>query len=59
MSCVLQPDEVESKLAKLQEREYDGLGATYQRRLERGPQRLSVKLASVPDMAYLYDACPI
>ena len=58
MRRVFQPDDVERKLAKLHEREHDNLRATYQRMLERGPQRFQVKLAGVPDMAGLYETLP-
>ncbi|MDO9198542.1 MAG: AAA family ATPase, partial [Rhodoferax sp.] len=51
MRRVFQPDEVERKLAKLQEHEHDSLRATYRRMLERGPQRFQVKPSGVPDMA--------
>jgi len=55
---VFQPDEVERKLAKLAEREHDSLRSTYQRMLERGPERFQVKPSGVPDMAALYDDLP-
>ncbi len=58
MRRVFEPDEVERKLARLQEREHDNLRATYQRMLERGPQRFQVKPAGVPDMTELYEALP-
>jgi ATP-dependent Lon protease len=49
---------VERRLAKLPEREHDHLRATYERMLERGPQRFQVKPAGVPDMQSLYDTLP-
>lgn len=58
MRRVFQPDEVERKLAKLQDREHDSLRATYQRMLERGPQRFQVKPSGVPDMTGLYRMLP-
>ncbi len=58
MRRVFQPDEVERKLAKLQDHEHDSLRATYQRMLERGPQRFSVKPSGIPDMADLYHLLP-
>lgn len=58
MRSVFQPDEVERKLAKLAEREHDSLRSTYQRMLERGPERFQVKPSGVPDMAALYDDLP-
>ncbi len=58
MRSVFQPDEVERKLAKLPEREHESLRNTYQRMLERGPERFQVKPAGVPDMSGLYDDLP-
>jgi ATP-dependent Lon protease len=58
MHRVFHPEEVERKLAKLQDREHDSLRATYQRMLERGPQRFSVKPSGVPDMDSLYQTLP-
>jgi ATP-dependent Lon protease len=62
MRSVFQPGEVERKLAKLQDssgpREHDNLRATYERMLERGPERFQVKPSGVPDMASLYDNLP-
>ncbi len=58
MRRVFKPDDVERKLARLQDRDHDNLRATYQRMLERGPQRFQVKPAGVPDMAALYEALP-
>jgi ATP-dependent Lon protease len=58
MRTVFQPDEVERKLAKLPEREHESLRSTYQRMLERGPERFQVKPAGVPDMGTLYEDLP-
>jgi ATP-dependent Lon protease len=58
MRRVFHPDEVQRKLAKLQENEHDSLRSTYQRMLERGPQRFSVKPSGVPDMVDLYQTLP-
>lgn len=58
MRRVFQSDEVERKLAKLQDNEHDNLRATYRRMLERGPQRFQVKPSGIPDMAGLYQALP-
>ena len=61
MRSVFQADEVERKLAKLQavsEREHEGLRATYERMLERGPQRFAVKPSGLPQMEPLYDQLP-
>ena len=58
MRRVFQPDDVERKLAKLAEHEHDSLRSTYQRMIERGPQRFQVKPSGVPDMVDLYDTLP-
>ncbi len=58
MRSVFQPDDVERKLARLPEREHESLRNTYQRMLERGPERFQVKPAGVPDMSRLYDDLP-
>ena len=58
MRSVFQPDEVERKLAKLPEREHESLRSTYQRMLERGPERCQVKPAGLPDMSALYEDLP-
>ncbi len=62
MRNVFRADDVERKLAKLQsqgnEREFEGLRSTYERMLERGPQRFAVKPSGVPDMAPLYGQLP-
>lgn len=58
MRSVFEPAEVERKLAKLSEREHESLRNTYQRMLERGPDRFEVRPCGVPEMAPLYDALP-
>ncbi|WP_180684363.1 AAA family ATPase [Tepidicella baoligensis] len=62
MRNVFREDDVERKLAKLQsqgnEREHESLRSTYERMLERGPQRFAVKPSGVPDMAPLYEQLP-
>ena len=61
MRSVFQADEVERKLAKLQavsEREHENLRATYERMLERGPQRFAVKPSGLPQMEPLYEQLP-
>jgi ATP-dependent Lon protease len=55
---VFRPHEVERKLAKLPQREHETLRATYERMLERGPERFQVKPSGVPDMATLYEQLP-
>ena len=59
---VFRPEEVERKLAKLQDaggqREYEALRNTYERMLERGPERFQVKPSGLPAMDHLYDELP-
>ena len=55
---VFRSHDVERKLAKLPERDHEMLRTTYQRMLERGPDRFQVKPAGVPHMSALYDALP-
>ncbi len=58
MRCVFNRNEVERKLAKLPEREHENLRSTYQRMLDRGPERFQVKPSGVPDMSDLYALLP-
>lgn len=62
MRHVFQPHEVERRLHNLQnsgnEREHETLRHTYQRMLERGPERFAVKPSGLPDMAPLYTQLP-
>ena len=55
---VFRPHDVERKLAKLAARDHENLRATYERMLERGPERFQVKPSGVPEMADLYDQLP-
>jgi ATP-dependent Lon protease len=55
---VFHPHEVERKLAKLQSREHEALRATYERMLERGPERFQVKPSGLPEMDDLYGQLP-
>jgi ATP-dependent Lon protease len=55
---VFRPNDVERKLAKLPARDHENLRATYERMLERGPERFQVKPSGVPEMAALYDQLP-
>ena len=55
---VFRPHEVERKLAKLPRKDHDNLRTTYERMLERGPERFQVKPSGVPDMAALYGQLP-
>ncbi len=55
---VYRTQDVERKLAKLPDRDYENLRNTYQRMLERGPDRFQVKPSGVPTMASLYEQLP-
>ncbi|MDB5913306.1 MAG: ATP-dependent protease La-like protein [Ramlibacter sp.] len=54
---VFRPHDVERKLAKLP-KDHEGLRATYERMLERGPERFQVKPSGVPEMDALYEQLP-
>jgi len=58
LRSVFSPGDVERKLAKLPEREHEHLRSTYERMLERGPERFQVKPSGVPDMVALYEQLP-
>ncbi|MBU0589341.1 MAG: AAA family ATPase [Gammaproteobacteria bacterium] len=55
---VFRTHDVERRLAKLPEKDYENLRSTYQRMLERGPERFQVKPSGLPNMAGLYDELP-
>src|SRR6187549_3900725 len=55
---VFRPHDVERKLAKLPGRDHESLRTTYERMLERGPERFQVKPSGLPDMAPLYEHLP-
>jgi ATP-dependent Lon protease len=55
---VFRTHDVERKLAKLPGRDHENLRTTYERMLERGPERFQVKPSGVPDMATLYEQLP-
>jgi len=58
MRAVYRVDEVGRKLDKLPPKEHEGLRATYERMLEKGPERLQVKPSGLPVMDRLYDELP-
>ena len=58
LRSVFRPHDVERKLAKLPGREHEILRTTYERMLERGPERFQVKPSGLPEMASLYDQLP-
>ncbi|WP_218510464.1 AAA family ATPase [Variovorax sp. dw_308] len=58
LRSVFQTHDVERKLAKLPDRDHENLRTTYERMLERGPERFQVKPSGVPEMAALYAQLP-
>ena len=58
MRSVYRVDDVGRKLDKLPPKEHEGLRATYERMLEKGPERFQVKPAGLPVMEHLYDELP-
>lgn len=58
LRSVFRPHDVERKLAKLPARDHENLRATYERMLERGPERFQVKPSGVPEMTPLYEKLP-
>ncbi|RZL11359.1 MAG: AAA family ATPase [Rubrivivax sp.] len=58
MRHVYRVDEVEKRLGKLPPREHESLRATYERMLEKGPDRFQVKPSGLPAMEHLYDELP-
>jgi ATP-dependent Lon protease len=50
--------DVEQRLDKLPAREHETLRATYERMLEKGPERFQVKPGGLPAMDHLYDELP-
>lgn len=58
LRSVFRPHDVERKLAKLSGRDHESLRATYERMLERGPERFQVKPSGIPEMAGLYEQLP-
>ena len=58
MRPVYQVDEVEKRLGKLPERDHEHLRHTYERMLEKGPERFQVKPAGLPAMQHLYEELP-
>ncbi|MBL0728114.1 AAA family ATPase [Piscinibacter sp. HJYY11] len=58
MRSLYQVDEVGRKLDKLPEKEHEHLRSTYERMLEKGPERFQVKPSGIPAMDHLYDDLP-
>src|SRR5512139_812131 len=58
MRNVFHVGDVEKRLAKLPPKEHETLRSTYERMLEKGPERFQVKPAGLPAMDHLYDELP-
>ena len=58
LRSVYRIDEIERKLGKLPARDHEALRATYERMLERGPQRFQVKPSGLPVLDGLYEELP-
>ena len=58
MRSVYRVGDVEHRLDKLPAREHETLRATYERMLEKGPERFQVKPGGLPAMEHLYDEMP-
>ena len=50
--------DVERRLDKLPHKEHENLRSTYERMLEKGPERFQVKPSGLPAMEHLYDELP-
>jgi ATP-dependent Lon protease len=50
--------DVEKRLDKLPAKDHENLRATYERMLEKGPERFQVKPSGLPAMEHLYDEMP-
>ncbi len=51
-------DEVERRLTRLASKDHEQLRSTYERMLEKGPERFQVKPSGLPVMDHLYDELP-
>ncbi|MBL8329598.1 MAG: AAA family ATPase [Rubrivivax sp.] len=58
MRAVYRNVDVEQRLGKLPAKEHEHLRSTYERMLEKGPERFQVKPSGVPAMDHLYDELP-
>ena len=58
MRSVYRVGDVEKRLDKLPVREHETLRSTYERMLEKGPERFQVKPSGLPAMEHLYDELP-
>jgi ATP-dependent Lon protease len=58
MRSVYRCDEVSKRLTKLPAKDHESLRSTYERMLEKGPERFQVKPSGLPAMDHLYDEMP-
>jgi len=58
MRSVYRVGDVERRLDKLPPKEHEGLRSTYERMIEKGPERFQVKPSGLPVMEHLYDDLP-
>ena len=58
MRALYHMEAVNRRLGKLAPQEHDGLRNTYERMIERGPERFQVKPSGLPVMDRLYDELP-
>ncbi len=58
MRSVYRVGDVEKRLTRLPPKEHESLRSTYERMLEKGPERFQVKPAGLPAMEHLYDELP-
>ena len=58
MRSLYNTSEVGRKLDKLPQKEHETLRSTYERMLEKGPERFQVKPSGLPVMDHLYDDLP-
>jgi len=58
MRSLYRCDDVQRRLEKLPPKEHEHLRGTYERMLEKGPERFQVKPSGLPAMDHLYDELP-
>jgi ATP-dependent Lon protease len=58
MRSVFRTGDVEKRLDKLPPKEHESLRSTYERMLEKGPERFQVKPSGLPAMEHLYEELP-
>ncbi len=58
MRSVYRVEDVQSRLGKLPPKDHEHLRSTYERMIERGPERFQVKPSGLPAMEHLYEELP-